>query len=58
MCPRSTILGFGYVVGHRCAAATSVLTPELGEGAERPKAGKVEDFAYCAPLNFSWPRFR
>ena len=44
--------------GPPLCGATSVLTPELGEGAERPKAGKVEDFAYCAPLNFSWPRFR
>ena len=33
------------------ATVISVLVPEFGEGAQRPKAGKVEDFAYCAPLN-------
>lgn len=59
MGPTSTMLGFGYVVGRLYAAAASVLTSELGEGCHgRRPAKSRSDFAYCAPLNLSWPRFR
>ena len=51
----STICCVGFGMRRRQATAIEVVVPEFGEGAQRPKAGKVEDFAYYAPLNLWWP---